>query len=203
MCKYRHWLRFVISLRIRFREWTAGKFPTYFSRDTKCLDHNMSMISCKLVHPFFFVQTSLFKRWSPIYQADIYHSSSISGSFLNTSEWAALERCLSCLFPDSIWVFSGFKTAFYFINTRYQIMMRCWKRTRMQGQHWLTQETSWKIRKPFIRWRVTDSWWCFEIKGWWHWLKADAWIVSPSSERIDVILSQRRNTRVWLVCPIH
>ena len=128
MCKYRHWLRFVISLRIQFREWTAGKFPTYFSRDTKCLDHNMSMISCKLVHPFFFVQTSLFKRWSPIYQADIYHSSSISGSFLNTSKWAALERCLSCLFPDSIWVFSGFKTAFYFINTRYQIMMRCWKK---------------------------------------------------------------------------
>ena len=74
-----NWLRFVISLRIRFHEWTAGKLPTYFSRDTECLEHNMSMISCKLVHPFFPSRPHYLKAEAKyIRQTSIIHHPSIA-----------------------------------------------------------------------------------------------------------------------------
>ena len=66
--------------------------------------------------------------------------------------------------------FEYLKTAFYFINTRYQIMMRCWKSDPDARQTLTDSRNQLKGRKPYVKWGVTDSWWCFEIKGWWNWL---------------------------------
>ena len=89
ICRHWDWLRFVTSLPIPFYEWMRGKLPTYFSMDAKCLNHNLSMISCKLVHPFFPSRPHYLKAEAKSIRADIYHSSFVFSSSRNTLSWAA------------------------------------------------------------------------------------------------------------------
>ena len=80
-----HYPQFLQSLN----KWITGKLPTYFSGDTECLDHNMSLISCKLVHTFFFPSRPYYLKAEAKYiRADTLHSplapSEIPGIELHT-----------------------------------------------------------------------------------------------------------------------
>ena len=134
------------------------------SRDTECLDHNMSITSCKLVHPFFPSRPHYLKGEAKyIRQTFIIHHPPLAPHEI---PWGELHMSDVFLVYFLI-AFEYLKTAFYFINTRYQIMMRCWKNDPDARQ---TLTDSRNQLKPYIKWVVTDSWWCFENEGWWNWL---------------------------------
>ena len=51
-----------------------GEIANYLSGDTEYLDHNMSLISCKLVHTFFFRPDLTIWKLKPITSAGIQNT---------------------------------------------------------------------------------------------------------------------------------